>query len=73
MPKSRRAWTYRNLTREDFDRAVDFVATGGYALRAYERYAKLKPAGRRPTCASPIRASPSNTGSISAPSSKPRC
>ncbi len=37
------AWTYRNLSREDFDRAVDFVATGGYALRAYERYAKLKP------------------------------
>jgi ATP-dependent Lhr-like helicase len=37
-----RAWTYRNLSREDFDRCVDFVATGGYALRAYERYAKLK-------------------------------
>src|SRR6185436_12095655 len=32
-----RAWTYRNLSREDFDRCVDFVATGGYALRAYER------------------------------------
>ena len=38
-----RAWTYRNLTREDFDKAVDYVATGGYALKAYERYAKLKP------------------------------
>jgi ATP-dependent helicase Lhr and Lhr-like helicase len=37
------AWTYRNLTRDDFDRCVDYVATGGYALRAYERYAKLKP------------------------------
>ncbi len=37
------AWTYRNLTREDFDKAVDYVATGGYALKAYERYAKLKP------------------------------
>jgi ATP-dependent helicase Lhr and Lhr-like helicase len=37
------AWPYRNLTRTDFDQAVDFVATGGYALRAYERYAKLKP------------------------------
>jgi ATP-dependent Lhr-like helicase len=36
------AWTYRNLSREDFDKAVDYVATGGYALRAYERYAKLK-------------------------------
>ena len=37
------AWTYRKLTREDFDKAVDYVATGGYALRAYERYAKLRP------------------------------
>jgi ATP-dependent Lhr-like helicase len=36
------AWTYRNLSREDFDKAIDYVATGGYALRAYERYAKLK-------------------------------
>ncbi|MBO0345423.1 ligase-associated DNA damage response DEXH box helicase [Roseibium sp. CAU 1637] len=34
--------TYRQLTRGQFDRALDFVATGGYALRAYDRYAKLK-------------------------------
>jgi ATP-dependent helicase Lhr and Lhr-like helicase len=31
------------LTRQQFDRAVDFVATGGYALRAYDRFAKLRP------------------------------
>jgi ATP-dependent Lhr-like helicase len=37
-----KAWTYRNLTREDFDKAIDYVSTGGYALKAYERYAKLK-------------------------------
>ena len=37
-----RAWTYRNLTRVDFDAALDYVATGGYALRSYEKYAKLK-------------------------------
>jgi ATP-dependent Lhr-like helicase len=37
-----RAWTYRNLRRADFDAAMDYVATGGYALRAYEKYAKLK-------------------------------
>ena len=37
------AWTYRNLAREDFDKVIDYVATGGYALKAYERYAKLKP------------------------------
>ncbi|MCE9522989.1 MAG: ligase-associated DNA damage response DEXH box helicase [Alphaproteobacteria bacterium] len=33
---------YAQLTREDFDKVVDYVATGGYALRAYERYAKLR-------------------------------
>jgi ATP-dependent Lhr-like helicase len=38
----RRAWPYRALSRRNFDRVLDFVATGGYALRAYERYAKLR-------------------------------
>jgi ATP-dependent Lhr-like helicase len=38
----RRAWPYRDLDWETFERVLDFVATGGYALRAYERYAKLK-------------------------------
>jgi ATP-dependent helicase Lhr and Lhr-like helicase len=33
---------YRNLPREDFARIVDFVATGGYALKRYDRYAKLR-------------------------------
>ena len=37
------AFAYNRLTRAEFDRAVDFVATGGYALKSYERYAKLKP------------------------------
>jgi ATP-dependent helicase Lhr and Lhr-like helicase len=36
------AFTFRKLTRELFDQALDYVATGGYALKAYERYAKLK-------------------------------
>jgi len=35
---------YAELTRETFDRVVQFVADGGYALKSYERYAKLKPA-----------------------------
>ncbi len=34
---------YATLAREQFDRVVDFVATGGYALRAYERFARLRP------------------------------
>ena len=38
----RRAWPYRDLDWSTFERVIDFVATGGYALRAYERYAKLR-------------------------------
>ncbi len=38
----RRAWPYRDLPRGQFDRVVEFVATGGYALQAYERYARLR-------------------------------
>ena len=33
---------YAGLTRKDFDRVVDFVATGGYALKSYERYARIR-------------------------------
>jgi ATP-dependent Lhr-like helicase len=33
---------YRDLPREDFVRVIDFVATGGYALKRYDRYAKLR-------------------------------
>ena len=36
------ALPYRALSRATFDRVVDFVATGGYALRVYERYAKIR-------------------------------
>ncbi|WP_072386418.1 ligase-associated DNA damage response DEXH box helicase [Hyphomicrobium sp. CS1BSMeth3] len=39
----RAALPYTGLSRTDFDRVVDFVATGGYALRQYERFARLKP------------------------------
>ena len=33
---------YQGLKREGFDQVVQFVATGGYALANYDRYAKLK-------------------------------
>lgn len=36
------ASSYHALTRDDFARVVDFVATGGYALKRYDRYAKLR-------------------------------
>ncbi|KQT08678.1 DNA ligase-associated DEXH box helicase [Methylobacterium sp. Leaf399] len=32
---------YAGLSWEDFEGVVDYVATGGYALRAYERFAKI--------------------------------
>jgi ATP-dependent helicase Lhr and Lhr-like helicase len=38
----RTAAPYTALARADFDAAVDFVATGGYALKAYERFAKIR-------------------------------
>src|SRR3954449_2730245 len=33
---------YASLTRADFDATIDFVATGGYALKSYERFAKIR-------------------------------
>ena len=38
----RAAAPYVGVARTDFDAAVDFVATGGYALKAYERFAKIR-------------------------------
>lgn len=34
--------TYKGLPRQDFDRVLDFIATGGYALKTYDRYARLR-------------------------------
>jgi ATP-dependent Lhr-like helicase len=33
---------YAALTRADFEAVVDFVATGGYALKAYDRFARIR-------------------------------
>jgi len=38
----RTAAPYANLTRADFDNVIDFVATGGYALKTYERFARIR-------------------------------
>jgi ATP-dependent Lhr-like helicase len=38
----RAAAPYAALARADFDAALDFVATGGYALKVYERFAKIR-------------------------------
>ena len=33
---------YARLDRDTFDKVIDFVATGGYALKSYERYARIR-------------------------------
>ena len=38
----RTALGYSELPRATFDKVVAFVATGGYALRTYDRYARLR-------------------------------
>lgn len=37
-----RAGPYAGLRRAEFETCLDFVATGGYALRAYDRWQRLK-------------------------------
>jgi ATP-dependent Lhr-like helicase len=39
------AGPYADLSREEFDDIINFIATGGYALGEYERYQRLRPAG----------------------------
>jgi ATP-dependent Lhr-like helicase len=60
------AGPYHNLLRPNFDSALDFVATGGYALKAYDRWQRLKQTGglwhlRDPRAAAIIR---QNLGTI---------
>ena len=38
----RSAGAYADLTRAEFDDCLEFVATGGYALRAYDQWKRLK-------------------------------
>lgn len=33
---------YADLDRQTFERCVEFVSTGGYALKSYDQYAKIK-------------------------------
>jgi ATP-dependent Lhr-like helicase len=60
------AGPYALLTRPEFDGCLDFVATGGYALKAYDRWQRLKQTGgkwhlRDPRAAALIR---QNLGTI---------
>ena len=60
------AGPYASLTRPEFDDCLNFVATGGYALRAYDRWQRLMQRGgtwtlRDPRAAAVIR---QNLGTI---------
>jgi ATP-dependent Lhr-like helicase len=60
------AGPYATLTRADFDACLDFCATGGYALRAYDKWQRLMQRGgewvlRDPRTAATIR---QNLGTI---------
>ncbi|HRO16045.1 MAG TPA: ligase-associated DNA damage response DEXH box helicase, partial [Paracoccus sp. (in: a-proteobacteria)] len=62
----RTAGPYRGLSRADFDDCLHFAATGGYALRAYDRWQRLMERGgswglRDPRAARDIRM---NVGTI---------
>lgn len=62
----RKAGPYRDLPRAEFDQCVDYCATGGYALKAYDRWQRLKNTGgtwhlRDPRATQRIRM---NTGTI---------
>ncbi len=60
------AGPYHNISRPEFDASLDFVATGGYALKAYDKWQRLKCTGglwhlRDPRAAAIIR---QNLGTI---------
>jgi ATP-dependent helicase Lhr and Lhr-like helicase len=48
LPEVQRAAPYATLTAEQFDRVLNYIASGGYALKAYEKYRRLtrEPDGR---------------------------
>ena len=41
LDEFRSAGPYRHMTRAEFDDCLDFCATGGYALKAYEKWQRL--------------------------------
>ena len=41
LAEVRSAWPYRRIDAEGLGRVLDFVATGGYALRAYDRFKRI--------------------------------
>jgi len=46
LAEIRSAWPYRNLLKADFDLLVNFAQDGGYALKSYDRFARLNATSR---------------------------
>jgi ATP-dependent Lhr-like helicase len=63
LAEIRSAAPYAGLSDEIFERVLSYIATGGYALRAYDKFRRLveEPAGSA-SGASPSPTSPSSTG-----------
>ena len=53
---------YSKLDWDTFERVVHFVSTGGYALKTYERYAKIMRSSDGNWRLTPPKVLPSNTG-----------
>ncbi len=56
LSEIRSAWPYRNLSKSDFDLLVGFAQDGGYALKAYDRFSRLKSTSRGYEISSPQQA-----------------
>ncbi|GHA95167.1 DNA ligase-associated DEXH box helicase [Algimonas arctica] len=51
LTEIRSAWPYRHITKADFDAILSFAVDGGYALKSYERFKRLKATSRGYTIA----------------------
>lgn len=50
------AWPFRNLSQTDFNSLVAFTQDGGYALKAYDRFSRLKNTSRGYSISTPQQA-----------------
>ncbi|MEM9600784.1 MAG: ligase-associated DNA damage response DEXH box helicase, partial [Pseudomonadota bacterium] len=46
LAEIRAAWPYRNMSKADFDAILSFAVDGGYALKNYERFKRLRETSR---------------------------
>ncbi len=56
LAELRSAYPYRHVKREAFNALLEFAVDGGYALKTYERFHRLKPTSRGYKIASPQQA-----------------